>query len=247
VSTDDTLTLAPDCLLVFIDDTGHEALSGDHSYYRLGGVALLKDHYDHVINPAWLEVRRVINGSPAAPLHGSTFGQRAKAEDFEVLRTFFQGHQFPRFAASVSRSTVLPTDLDAMIAVAETIRTHTENLVTAIDCSSAAIIIESSQRADPQLRERFVRLDVQRNGSDIPVEYCFMPKSSNEPGLEIADFVASAAGSLARRRFLEREGFPPDFQDVFMRDVPKKLAYFRTIDRIVGRRPDQVVHGYQLW
>jgi hypothetical protein len=171
LSTDDTLTLAPDCLLVFIDDTGHEALSDDHSYYGLGEVALLKDHYDQVINPAWLEVRRAINGNPAAPLHGSSFGQRAKAEDFAVLRTFFQAYQFPRFAASVSRSTVLPTDLDAMIAVAETIRTHASNLVTAIDCSSAAIIIESSQRADPLLRERFLGLEVQRDGRDISVEY----------------------------------------------------------------------------
>ena len=123
MSTDDTLKLAPDCLLIFIDDTGHEALSGDHSYYGLGGVALLKDHYDKVINPAWLEVRRAINGNPAAPLHGSSFGQQAKAEDFAVLRIFFQGHQFPRFAASVSRSTVLPTDPDAMIAVASSCRT----------------------------------------------------------------------------------------------------------------------------
>jgi hypothetical protein len=135
VNSPDTLTVAPDSLLVFVDDTGHEALAGDHSYYGLGGFAVIKDHYDQAIKPAWLDVRRAVKGSPFIPLHGSTLGQTATAEDFAVIKAFFQSHQVPRFAATVSRTT-LPTDIDAMIAVAETIRRHLVNLLKRLPRSS---------------------------------------------------------------------------------------------------------------
>ena len=44
-----------------------------------------------------------------------------------------------------------------------------------------------------------------------------MPKSSNEPGLEIADFIISAASSEVQRRIWGKSGHAPDFQDVFCR------------------------------
>jgi hypothetical protein len=247
VNSTDILTVHPLSLLVFVDDTGHEALAGDHSYYGLGGFAVIKDHYDKTIHPAWLEVRRAIKGSPTAPLHGSTLGQTATADDFAVIKAFFRSHQVPRFAATVSRTTTLPTDIDAMIAVAETIRGHVINLVRAIPCASVALIVESSQRADPLLRERFNRLDLERGGKEISVDYCLMPKAPNEPGLKVADFIVSSAGSFARRQAAGREGFPPDFQDVFMGKVPRRLTLFRVIDRIVGKHPDHMVYGHQLW
>ena len=247
MNSTDTLTVHPLSLLVFVDDTGHEALAGDHPYYGLGGFAVIKDHYDKAVQPAWLEVRRAVKGSPTAPLHGSTLGQTATADDFDVIRAFFQSHQVSRFAATVSRTTTLPTDIDAMIAVAETIRGHIINLVGTVPCASVAIIVESSQRADPLLRERFNKLDLERGGKEIPLDYCFMPKAVNEPGLEVADFIVSAAGSFARRQAAGREGFPPDFQDVFMGSVPRRLTFFRVIDRIVGKYPDHMVYGHQLW
>jgi hypothetical protein len=176
VNSPDTLTVAPHSLLVFVDDTGHEALAGDHSYYGLGGFAVIKDHYDQAVKPAWLDVRRAVKGGPSLPLHGSTFGQTATAGNFAVVKAFFQSHQIPRFAAIVSRTTTLPTDIDAMIAVAETIRRQLVNLVGSIPCASVAIIVESSQRADPLLRERFNGLDIERGGKEIPADYCFIAR-----------------------------------------------------------------------
>jgi len=56
-----------DWLLVFIDDTGHETYAGTHNYYGLGGCVVLGAHYDW-LKGQWREVRRLINGSPDAPL-----------------------------------------------------------------------------------------------------------------------------------------------------------------------------------
>jgi hypothetical protein len=52
-------------------------------------------------------------------------------------------------------------------------------------------------------------------------EYRLMPKSSAEPGLEVADFIISAAGSQVRRIVAGRDGLAPDFSDVFDRLTPE--------------------------
>jgi hypothetical protein len=44
-----------------------------------------------------------------------------------------------------------------------------------------------------------------------------MSKRSNEPGLEVADFIISAASSEVRRRQCRLDGHAPDFRDVFCR------------------------------
>jgi hypothetical protein len=50
------------------------------------------------------------------------------------------------------------------------------------------------------------------NGSPIPIECCFMPKSAGDPALEVADFIVNGVGGQARRNLKTaervREGFP---------------------------------------
>jgi hypothetical protein len=40
------LKITNDRLLVFVDDTGHEAFKGAHNYYGLGGCVVLGAHYE---------------------------------------------------------------------------------------------------------------------------------------------------------------------------------------------------------
>jgi hypothetical protein len=88
----DALNVHNDSLLVFIDDTGHETLAGDHAYYGLGGFAAVMQLYEQVIRPAWCEVRRSIRGSPEAPLHGATFGQAAKKRIMRFFELSLSSH-----------------------------------------------------------------------------------------------------------------------------------------------------------
>jgi len=78
---------AADDLLVFIDDTGHEALAGNQGFYGLGGCVVLGLGYEH-LKTRWRAVRGAINGNPDSPLHGSTMER--KAENFKALADFFR-------------------------------------------------------------------------------------------------------------------------------------------------------------
>jgi len=91
--------------------------------------------------------------------------------------------------------------------------------------------LESSDRADPVVKRCFGQLTSLNAVRAIHVEHCFMPKSANEPGLEVADFVVSAAGSQIQRRLRGKTGHAPDFNDVFGR-LPVEGARYREVARV---------------
>jgi hypothetical protein len=103
----------------------------------------------------------------------------------------------------------------------------------AAPCTSVALIFESSQRGDPLVIQHFGELELQENDKPLPTEHCFMPKSSGEPALEIADFIVNAAGSQARRQLRGISGFAQDYQAVFHR-LPQQYGHFFLITDVEG-------------
>ena len=57
------------------------------------------------------------------------------------------------------------------------------------------------------------------NGKGVPiaVEGSFMPKTSMEPGLEVADLIAPTAGRQRRRQIAGKEGVAKDFEQMYWR------------------------------
>ena len=106
-----------------------------------------------------------------------------------------------------------------------------ETVASMLPCNRILIILESSDRADPVVKRCFGRLTSLNASRAIPVEHWFMAKSANEPWLEVADFVVSAAGSEIRRRQRGEAGHAPDFKDVFGR-LPAEYARYREITRV---------------
>ena len=70
-----------------------------------------------------------------------------------------------------------------------------------------------------------------RRAPPLPVVTSLMPKSSNEPGLEVADFIVSAAGSQVQRRLRGQNGHAADFADVFCR-LPVLGCRYREISHV---------------
>jgi hypothetical protein len=103
------------------------------------------------------------------------------------------------------------------------------------------LIFESSERGDPLVRQHFGELGLLEEGRRIATEHCFMPKSANEPGLELADFVASTAGTQARFYHRGKTGFAKDYQVVFHQFPPPFLQFFHIAE--VGGSSE----GHEAW
>jgi hypothetical protein len=194
--TDETqLILPPGCLVVFADDTGHEALVPGHPVYGLGGCAVMEHDLECVIRQPWREVRRAVTGSPDTPLHASTFSQRASRRDIEAVAEFFRRQPFARLGAINSISTTLLQELGPVPTIAKTLQNRVVEIARWTRFSDLKIIFESSDRADPLIKEAFQDFGLEEDGRPIPVDCYFMPKSAGDPALEVADFIMHAASS----------------------------------------------------
>jgi Protein of unknown function (DUF3800) len=226
------LNIASDWLLVFMDETGHETFAGDHPYYAVGGCAILGAHYE-AVKAQWRQLRRTINGDPDLPLHASELDYTP--ETLAAVSQLFTSPAFARFAVAATNKTNFAVDMHAMAAVMGTLKQHIARLVSRLPCSTVALIFESSERGDPLVRQHFGELGLLEDERPVPTEHCFMPKWAGEPGLELADFVASAAGTQARFYHRGKTNLAKDYQAVF-HPFPPPFSQFFHIAKVDGSR-----------
>src|SRR5262245_18348862 len=230
------LELSPGSLVVFVDDTGHEALVEGHPVYGLGGCAVMAPELDRLIRQPWREVRRHVTGSDDTPLHAWRFGRSATKEQIGTVGEFFRAQPFARLGAILTIDTAMTID-PALASEREPIQTTIATVLMKRIADIARwtpfqelhVILESSERADPSVEKAFQGFGLQRDGNPIPVKCSFMSKSAGEPGLEVADFVMHAVGRQARHKLQRREGVVPDFKAIF-HTVDEKLASFMLVD-----------------
>ena len=233
-------------LLVFIDDTGHETFAGNQGFYGLGGCLTTAFGYE-LLKPKWREVRKIINGDPEAPLHASDITANPKAESFATLHSFFEDRSFARIAVTTTNNVGLPVEMHPCVPVMGQLWKEIEVVAAALRAKRLWLILESSDRADAVVKRCFGQLiSTDDVAQAIHVEHYLMPKSANEPGLEIADFVVSAAGSQVERRRRRKSGLAPDFNDVFGR-LPPEGARYREVTRVTAHGDGRVsVDGLRL-
>jgi hypothetical protein len=233
---------AGDCLLVFLDETGHETFAGDQHYFGFGGCAMMVPDYE-ILKSEWRALRQLIAGSPDAALHAANL--RPTPQQFAGLKAFFSGGRFFRLAVTATKDMTYPDHLHSAQPVMELLKKYVASIASHTPCKSVALVFESSQRGDPLLQTYFGALELADGDTMIPVEHCVCPKSTGEVGLEIADFIINAAGSETRRRMRGTPGFSKDFQDVF-HSVPSPLIRFCLIDAVVGNEHAEMAHLREL-
>ena len=225
------LILSNDCLAVFVDDTGHEALVKGHPVYGLGGCAVMAPHLDGIIRQPWREVRRLVTGLADTPLHAYEFKKTATSEHIKTVADFFRAQPFGRFGATISTNTRLASEIESVPTIAMVLKNRIADIAKWTTCKEVAVIFESSDRANSYIENAFQGFDLQENGKSIPVECYFMPKSAADPALEVADFVIYAIRRQVNRDIQKRDGFNLDFQAVF-HSVDKRLASFMAVDTV---------------
>jgi hypothetical protein len=225
------LKLPDKSLVVFVDDTGHEALVEGHPVYGLGGCAVMADDLDGVVRRPWHEVRRKVTGSADTPLHAASFGRTATDEQIRAVAEFFRAEPFARIEAIVSINSGLTGGMGPVATIAAVLKKRIVDVAKWTRFQELHVVFESSDRADGLMEEAFGDFRVEENGAQIPVECYFMPKRAADPALEVADFVMHAVGRQARRRVGGRDGFAPDFAAVF-HGVDPKLVSFMAVDEV---------------
>jgi hypothetical protein len=219
------LSVSDNSLLIFVDDTGHEALVPGHPVYGLGGCAIMAGDLERVIRHPWQEVRRQMRGLADMPLHAAALGHPPRREDFEMVAGFFRSQPFARIGATVTVNTTLAGELAPIDAIAGVLKNRIVDIAKWTPFTEVHVIFESSDRADRRIEAAFGDFRLEEDGRATAVECYFMPKAVHDPALEVADFVMHAVGRQARRRIGGKAGFARDFEAVFHHQDPRRVSY----------------------
>lgn len=238
------LTTDSEDLLVFVDDTGNETFKG-HNYFGMGGIMVLARENELLIKPKWRELRSLVHGDAAAPLHAADMTISRNKQHMEAAGQFFRENRFVRFGVVTTADVNVPSSITKRQPVYGLIKKWVAMAAERSPCKSVALIFEASDRADAVLQREFGELQIERSGVAVPVEHCLMPKAAREPGLEVADFVANAVGGMARRYLTGHGGFGQDFRAIF-HSVPNHLMRFMFIEGVVGGPDGDHALGVEL-
>jgi hypothetical protein len=232
---DAELKVPPNSLLIFVDETGNEDFSDPNNRtFGRGGCGALYTEYKHRIAKPWRRLKRERLGGAMKPFHATDFEQTRPTMRQITGINDFMARPFWRFATMCDARTELPAGIDAHKAISLVTITYFSRLVAKSDVDVVALIFEGSERGDSLVQRDYelAQIDLRnRWGRPVEVEGCFMPKSSMEPGLEVADLIAHTAGRQRRHEIAGKPGHTQDFQKTYWHSpIPPEFMAITSVD-----------------
>ncbi len=210
------LLVDPLCLMLFVDETGHEDLADpNYPVFGLGGCAMVAGGVTKVIRQPWREMKARHFGGAETRLHAA--GMRNVSQDqMDAVGEFFRNQRFGRFAVVMTRKTQFVTAVRPYQVMPGAIRIRWLEIAqqASVVPTEMAIIHEASKRGDKLVERYFGETEFHVDGRKLPVHHAFMPKSLQEE-LEVADFIVHAAGRQSHSWANGGTRFRRDFQAVF--------------------------------
>jgi hypothetical protein len=230
----------PACLLVAIDETGHEQLADPrYPLFGLGGcLTVVADYHKHIHGP-WTALKDRHFGGGQVPLHAT--GLMPSPEQAAALGSFFKDQTFGRFAAIATDQTDLSSPLSRYESVALVMGKLIDEVATHYHFDRIAVVFEHNQRTEPLIRRVFSSTKTYPDRAkkwQVPTQFFLASKQTAEPLVEVADFVMQAAGTATRA--YNETGVPPlkrrDFGSVFEGGSSRRAA-FTILTSIHGPKP----------
>jgi hypothetical protein len=102
------LEVHPQCLLFFLDETGHEEFA-DPTYpiFGVGGCAVMAGAVDDVLRKPWRKLKDKYFDGANVPLHANELNNPTPKQ-LDALNAYFQSKTFGRFAVTITKNTTLP-------------------------------------------------------------------------------------------------------------------------------------------
>jgi hypothetical protein len=230
-----TIAVPTTALLVWLDETGHEfLLDKNNPFFGLGGCVIEARKYNSKMRKPWADMKtRLFSG--VSQLHAADL-RKPTPPQLVGLSHIFEKGEFKRIAAVVTDQTNLANGIKPYEATALCLIERLRKVSNDMSFDEIYLIMESSKRGD-KFAERYLvnhPFKKQWGGGviDVKFNYFFMPKSANEPGMEVADFIMHSVSGRTRAR-LNGENAPKrkDFNVTFPGSKPN-LQSFLEIDMV---------------
>lgn len=164
------LQVGPNCLLFFIDETGHETFADKHyPVFGLGGCAINSSSAAAAIAEPWRATKAAHFGGEDVPLHANEL-RNPTTEQLDALSRFFREQQFARLAVTMSNSAVRPTGKTSLEIITGSMMHRYTDLLRRVspEPNEVAFLHEASNRLDDAIEQHFGGTVAQINGKMIP-------------------------------------------------------------------------------
>ncbi len=230
-----TITLNPDDLIVFIDESGNEKLKDKNNpIFAVGGFCCYVKTFIEDINREWNNIKLKNFDTKGCFLHASEIDINNTKLIYDIS-SFFNKITFARFAYSYGCNTYNNTILNNAQIIANYIATTIIDFNLEIyKSNNICILVEKfSKRAYSYLKYLKDVFKIIQDAKKIEKKYIINIFNSNKKilvsGNEVADFIVQAAGGQAKRFNQGNTNLRKDYISVFNKIDKKYIKYFHSI------------------